>query len=106
MVDVQRNVELNAEVPDEGKICIGFGSRPDAVVDVNGGESDPQCVAGRCIGFMKCEEKGDRVGPAGDSYAEAVAWGDVFAIEGKRCGLSHCFFMLTVRCVDHYPFLY
>jgi hypothetical protein len=39
---VKRNVELNAEVVDEGEVGIGFSCVANAVVDVNGGESDTE----------------------------------------------------------------
>lgn len=83
-VNVERDVELNAEVLNEGEVGVGFRDFADAVVDVDSGEADAEGVARRGVGFVECEEESDGVGSAGDGYAEAVAGADVFAAERKR----------------------
>jgi hypothetical protein len=42
MVNVQRDVELDAEVLNEGEVGVGFGGLADSVVDVDGRESNAE----------------------------------------------------------------
>jgi hypothetical protein len=52
-VNVKSDAELNAEVLNEGEVGIGFGCFADAVVHVDGGESDAESVTLGCIGLVK-----------------------------------------------------
>jgi hypothetical protein len=86
-VHVKRDVELNAEVLNEGEVGVGFGCFADAVMDVDGGEADAESVTLGCIGLVKSEQEGDGVGSSGDGDAYAIAGADVFAVEGE-CGCN------------------
>jgi hypothetical protein len=88
-MDVQRNVELDAEILHEGEVGVGFGGFADVVVDVYGGESNAERVSLRCVGLVKCEEECDGIGSARDGYTDAVAGFDVVAAEGEGESLGH-----------------
>ena len=64
-VEVEGDVELSAEVGDKGLVDVGFVAS-DAVVDVDGGESDAQGGFGSGVGGVEGAEEGDGVGSAGD----------------------------------------
>ena len=88
-VDVEGDVELDAEVLHEGEVGVGFGGFADAVVDVDGGETDSEGFAGGGVGFVEAKEEGDGVGSTGDGGADAVAGVDVVAAEGESGRRRH-----------------
>ena len=82
VMDVEGDVELDAEVLDEAKIGVGFGGGADAVVDVRGGETYSESIAPGGVGGVEGEKEGDGVGSARDGHADAVAGVDVVSVEG------------------------
>jgi hypothetical protein len=81
-MEVEENVELDAEVFDEALVGVGFCSAK-TVVDVDGAEADAEGFARGGVGGVEGEEEGDGVGAAGDGDADAVSGFDVGAIEGE-----------------------
>jgi GNAT superfamily N-acetyltransferase len=96
-MEVQRNVEADAEVFDEALVGVCFFAA-QAVVDVDGAEADAEGFARRGVGGVEGEEEGYGVRAPGDGYADAVSGLDVGAIEGKR-GWRHC---VHVNCIEFY----
>ena len=86
VVEVEGDVEADAEVFDELLVGVGFFAA-EVVVDVDGGEADAEGVAGGGVGGVEGEEKSDGVGTAGDGDADAVSGVDVGAGEGES---GHC----------------
>ena len=82
LVEVEGNVEADAEVFDELLVGIGFFAT-EVVVDVDGAEADAEGVAGRSVCRVEGEEECDGVSAAGDGDADAVSGLDVGAVEGK-----------------------
>jgi hypothetical protein len=62
VMDMQRDIELNAKVLDKGEVGVGFSGGADAVMDVDGGEADAEWVACCGVGLVKGQKKGYRVG--------------------------------------------
>ena len=81
-VGVEGEVEVGAEVSDEGLVGVGLGAA-EAVVDVDGGEADAEVGVRRGVGGVEGAEEGDGVCSAGDGGADAVAGADVGAVEGE-----------------------
>ena len=88
-MDVEWDVELDAEVLDKGEIGVGLSGLADAMVNVNCGEPDAERVARRSVGFVQGEQERDGIGASGDCDTDAVAGTKVFAVEGKWCGCRH-----------------
>ena len=87
LVEVEGDVEPDAEVCDELLVCVGFFSAK-AMVDVRGAETDAEGFARGGVGGLEREEKSYGVCAAGDRDADAVAGFDVSAVEGEsghRC---------------------
>ncbi len=82
MVDVERDAERVAESLDKDKVGVCFSSA-EAVVDVDGGETDAEGVTGLGVFGVEKQEEGDGVGATGDCGAEALAGLEVGAI---KCG--------------------
>ena len=76
LVEVEGDVEADAEVFDELLVGVGFFAA-EVVVDVDGGEADAEGVVFGGVGGVEGEEEGYGVGSAGDGDAEAVAGLDV-----------------------------
>ena len=96
-MEVQRNVEADAEVFDEALVGVGLFAA-QAVVDVDGAEADAEGFVGCGVGGVEGEEEGHGIGATGDGYADAVAGTDVGAIEGEW-GWRHC---VHVNCIEFY----
>jgi hypothetical protein len=88
VMEMEGNFEVDAEVFDELSVSVGFGTA-EAVMDVDGGETDAESVAFGVICGVESEEESYGVGSAGDGGADAVAGADVFAREGEAGGLGH-----------------
>ncbi len=86
VMDVERDGERFAESLDEGQVGVGlFGA--EAVLDVDGGESDAECVAGQCVFGVQEQQEGDGICAAGDCGADALAGLEIVAVEGGAwCG--------------------
>jgi hypothetical protein len=56
-LEVERDVEGDAEIGDEGLVGIGFRTA-EGVVDVDGGEADAERVAGEGVGGVEQAKKG------------------------------------------------
>ena len=82
VVEVEGDVEVDAEVFDELLVGVGFFAA-EVVVDVDGGEADAERVALGGVGCVEGEEEGDGVGSAGDGDAEAVAGFDLVRSKGS-----------------------
>jgi hypothetical protein len=80
VVEVDGNVESDAEILDELLVGIGFFAA-EVVVDVDSGEAYAERVAGSGVGGVEGEEEGDGVCTAGDGDADTVAGLNVGAIE-------------------------
>ena len=85
LVEVEGDVEGDAEVFDEALVGVGFFAAK-AVVDVDGGEADAEGFACGGVGGVEGEEEGHGVGAAGDGDADAVAGVDVGC--GRRGGVE------------------
>ncbi len=85
LMEVEGDVEVGAELLDEGLVGIGFPAA-DAVVDVDGGEADAEGGLLDRIGEMEGAEEGDGVGASGDGDADAVAGADLRSVEGEVVG--------------------
>jgi hypothetical protein len=93
LVEVEGDVEADAEVFDELLVGVGFFAA-EVMIDVNGAEAYAEGFAWSGVGGMEGEEKSYGVGSAGDGYGEAVAGFDLFARE-RECSLSwHSDFIL------------
>ena len=74
--------EGGAQVGDEVEVGVGFGAA-EAVVEVGCGEADAERGGAGLIGGVEGAEEGYRVGAAGDGDADAMAGGEVLAVEGE-----------------------
>ncbi len=88
VVDVERNVEPDAEVFDETLISVGFFPT-EVVIDVDCGEAYSEGVALGGVGGVEGEEESCGVGSAGEGDAEAIAGVDLVAGEGKAWSNCH-----------------
>jgi hypothetical protein len=82
VMEVEENVELDAEVFDEALVGVGFCSAK-TVVDVDGAEAHAEGIAGSGVGGVEGKEERDGVGAAGDGDADPVSGADVGAVEGE-----------------------
>jgi hypothetical protein len=55
-MDVEREVELDAKILDEGQVCVGLHGCSDAVMDMDGGEANPEGIALGGVGLVECEK--------------------------------------------------
>jgi hypothetical protein len=87
VVEVEGNVEGDAEVFDEALVGVRFFAA-EGVVDVDGGEAYAEGFVMGCVGGVEGEEESDGVRSTGDGDSDAVSGVDLSAVEGKS-GLSH-----------------
>ena len=94
LVQVEGDIEADAEVFDELLVSVGFFAAK-VVVDVDCGKAYAEGLASGGVGCEKSEEKSDGVGAAGDGDADAVSGFDVGAVEGEGGHPLHssCSFM-------------
>jgi GNAT superfamily N-acetyltransferase len=85
LVEMEGDVEADAEVFDELLVGVGFRSAK-AVMDVDGAEANAEGFAWCCVGGVEGEEKSYGISTAGDGDAEAVSGFDVGAVEGELGG--------------------
>jgi hypothetical protein len=83
-VEVQWDVEVDAEVFDEALVGVGFFAAK-AVVDVDGAEAYSKAIAFGCVRGVEGEEESHGIGTTGDGDANAVSGVDVGAVE-QQCG--------------------
>jgi hypothetical protein len=95
VVDVEGDVELDAEGFNKSLVGVGFCRGADAVVNMGCGKAYAEGVVFRVVGGVEGEEEGDGVGSAGEGYADAVAGLDVVAIEGEGRGCGHAALILS-----------
>ena len=82
-VDGEGNLEAGAEGFDKGLVLLGFLAA-EGVIDVNGGKTDAERVAGQRVGGVEEQEECDGVGSAGDGACDAVAGANGGGGEGKH----------------------
>jgi hypothetical protein len=85
VIEMEGDVETDAEVFDETLVGVGFRSAK-TVVDVDGTEAYAEGLSSGGVGCVEGEEESDGVCSAGDGDADAVARFDVRAIEGELGG--------------------
>jgi hypothetical protein len=82
LVQVERDVEADAEVFDELLVGVGFFAA-EVVVDVDGAEADAEGITDGGVGGVEGEEECYGIGTAGEGDADAVSGFDLCAVEGE-----------------------
>jgi len=83
VVEVEGDVEADAEVFDELLVGVGFFAA-EVVVDVDGAEAYSEGFPGGGVGGVEGEKESYRISAAGDGDADAVSGFDVRAIKEQR----------------------
>ena len=88
VVEVEGDVETDAEVFDELLVGVGFFAA-EIVVDVDGAQAYAEGFAGSGVGRVEGEEESYGISTAGDGDADAVSGFDLRAVEEQGGGSWH-----------------